>query len=282
MNRARQTPWILVFATVAVFGWQAVSRWFPRPSLAETNYHANRLRLEAWFLDPVPSNVIAGSSISGRLLPGYFAGTPLSSMANLGLDGSGPLTALDCILLRATNGPRAGVPQRVFVEIHRLDRPSDTNDHLLLAAAHDAGMKLAGVVPATRTASRPSTLAYAWLKEKRPGGGTGEPAAGGESRTITGNEPWLAALKARTAALRQLGCEVWLIRLPVGRENPTDAALPNFADAIAQETGLKLADLFRQARAGNAPVDYTDGLHLTPASARWAANALARTVEAGR
>ncbi len=279
MNRARQSVWILALAIVAVWAWQFASRWLPRPSLAETNYHANRLRLEAWFLDPVPSNVMAGSSISGRLLPGYFVGTPLAGIANLGLDGSGPLTALDCILLRATNGAAAAIPQRVFLEIHRLDRANDANDRLLLEAVHDAGMKLAGAVPATRAASRPSTLAYAWLKEKRPTRGTGEPTRVGDSRRVRGDEPWLRSIMERTTALHRLGCKVYLVRLPVGRENPTDPSAPNFADAVAKNTGLPLIDLQRSASASHAPIDYTDGLHLTPSSARWSATTLAAAIK---
>lgn len=275
MNRARQSLWIVALAGLAVLAWPLVLRGLPRPSLAETNYHANRLRLEAWFLDRMPSNVLAGSSISGRLLPGYFAGTTLAGIANLGLDGSGPLTALDCILLRATNG--GGTPRRVFLEIHRLDRTNDANDRLLLAAAQDAGMKLAGALPATRAAARPSTLAYAWLKERKPGGAGGEPAPGGDLRTFAGNEAWLGGLESRVRSLRQLGVEVILLRLPVGRENPVDPAAPNFADAVAAHLGLPLVDLGRTAAGQGHKPAYTDGLHLSPESARWAAQALAAT-----
>lgn len=278
MNRARQSLWILALAAVAVLGWQIAARWLPRPALAETNYHANRLRLETWFLDPMPSNVIAGSSISGRLLPGYFTGTVLAGIANLGLDGSGPLTALDCILIRATNGPRAAVPQRVLLEVHRLDRTVDANDRLLLAAAHDAGMTLAATIPATRASSRPSTLAYAWLKEQRPGGPVAAPQPEGDPRSVTGDEPWLMALQERVSALQRLGSEVVLLRLPVGRENPLAPAAPNLADALAGRLRIRLVDLNRLAEEPKVSLSYTDGLHLTPDSARWAARALSEAV----
>jgi hypothetical protein len=276
MNRARQSLWIVALAGIAVLAWQLVLGGLPRPALAESNYHANRLRLEAWFLDPVPSNVLAGSSISGRLLPGYFGGTPLAGAANLGLDGSGPLTALDCILLRATNG--GGIPRRVFLEIHRLDRTNDANDRLLLAAAQDAGLKLADALPAARAAARPSTLAYAWLKERKTGGAGGEPAPGGDRRTLAGNEDWLVGLEARLQALQRLGVEVVLVRLPVGRENPVDPLAPNFADAVCARLGLPLVDLNRLASAQGHKPAYTDGLHLTPDSARWAAQALGAAI----
>lgn len=274
MTRARQALCILSLAVVAVLGWQWLTgKLLPRPALAETNFHANRLRLEAWFLDPVPSNVIAGSSISGRLLPGYFAGTSLASIANLGLDGSGPLTALDCVLSRLTNG--GPVPRRVFLEIHRLDRTNDANDRLLLESAQGFSMKLAGALPAVRAASRPSTVAYAWLKEFQTGNSGGDARAVGDDRMVEGNPEWLRQISIRISALRNLGAEVVLLRLPVGRENPRNMAAPNFADAIAGQLGIRLLDMNREVSAKRLRVHYSDGLHLTPDSARVVAKAVA-------
>jgi hypothetical protein len=96
-------------------------------------------------------------------------------------------------------------------------------------------------------------------------------------RTFAGNEAWLGGLESRVRSLRQLGVEVILLRLPVGRENPVDPAAPNFADAVAAHLGLPLVDLGRTAAGQGHKPAYTDGLHLTPESARWAAQALAAT-----
>jgi len=275
MSRARQSLCILSLSVLAVLGWQwIVGRLLPRPALAESNIHANRLRLEAWFLDPVPSNVLAGSSISGRLIPGYFAGTALASIANLGLDGSGPLTSLDCVLMRMTNGGPA--PRRVFVEIHRLDRTNDANDRMLLESAHGFSMRLAGVLPAMRAASRPSTVAYAWLKDRQPGGGTIEGRPLGDGRKVVGEPDWLNQARERVDRLQKLGVEVVLLRLPVGRENPVDSQASNFADEVAQRLGIALLDLNRRTAPAGSVLNYSDGLHLTADSARAMARSLAQ------
>lgn len=276
MTRARQALCILSLAVVAVLGWQWIAgRFLSRPALAETNFHANRLRLEAWFLDPVPSNVIAGSSISGRLLPGYFAGTSLASIANLGLDGSGPITALDCVLMRLTNG--GPVPRRVFLEVHRLDRTNDANDRLLLESAQGFAMKLAGVLPAVRAASRPSTVAYAWLKDRQAGGAAGDGQPRGDDRTVLGEPVWLREARDRVDRLRALGVEVVLLRLPVGRENPVNPQAAYFADEVARRLGVGLLDANRQTAAAGTILSYSDGLHLTADSARVVAQALAQS-----
>lgn len=278
MQHARQSLRILALAALAVLVWQFWLRGIARPALAETNYHANRLRLEAWFLDPLPADVLAGSSISGRLLPEYFAGTSLTGIANLGLDGSGPLTALDCVLRRLTNVATVPPPRRVFVEVHRLDRPVDANDRLLLAAADDTGMTLGRLLPATRAASRPTTVAYAWLKEHQRGQAGQQPLPGGDPREVSGAESWFTALAARVSRLRALGVEVVLLRLPVGRENPGSAEAPNFADAAAGRLGVPLVDLHRTSVRKGLSLKYSDGLHLTPESARQVARELALAV----
>ena len=277
MTRGRQSLCILSLAVLAVLGWQwFAGRFLPRPALAESNFHANRLRLEAWFLDPMPSNVLAGSSISGRLLPGYFAGTALEGIANLGLDGSGPLTALDCVLMRITNGGPA--PRRVFLEIHRLDRTNDANDRLLLESAQGFSMRLAGVLPASRAASRPSTVAYAWLKDRQPGGAISAGRPLGDDRTVIGEPDWLRQTRDRVDRLRAWGVEVVLLRLPVGRENPVDPQASNFADEVARRLGIALLDLNRRTTLAGTALNYSDGLHLTADSARTVARILAQSV----
>lgn len=269
MSRARQTLLILVFSGALLALWTMLSRALPEPQLAESNFQANRLRLERWQLEATPSSVIVGTSISGRLLPAYFTGTSLASMANLGLDGASPSTALELVLRKAV------VPQRVFLEIHKLDRPPDGNDELLLETAFGPSTTVARLLPVTRAASRPSTRLYAWLKERGTGGGT-PPTVAGDSRTFSTNAQWLAPLQTQIGTLRTRGCEVILVRLPVGRENPTDAIAPNFADALASHLGVRLIDLNRVSAQRRLPVAYTDGFHLSPGSARELAVVLAQ------
>lgn len=268
MKRLAQTGWILLLGAALLALWGVALRVLPRAQLAETNYQANQLRLEAWLLNPVPTNVLAGTSISGRLLPSYFAGTPLASLASLGLDGASPLTALTLVQERAT------APRRVFLELHPVDRLPAANDALLLDAARGFGVRLAESLPVVRANARPSTVLYSWLKERREGGGVSVEPTGGDP-VFAPDAPWLPPLVARVNALRARGVEVVLLRLPVGRMNPPTPQTPHLGDALSAHLGLPLLDLNREAARRGIPLTYTDGLHLSPASARRMAALLA-------
>ncbi|MEN9674438.1 MAG: hypothetical protein RIS76_334, partial [Verrucomicrobiota bacterium] len=69
--------------------------------------------------------------------------------------------------------------------------------------------------------------------------------------------------------------------LPTGRGNPTDPESPNEADATARELGLPLLDLLRISRRDGLRIAYTDGLHLTPHSARAVCRLLVGALETG-
>ncbi len=112
MRRNRQALWIVLLALLGVGGWTLGQCWLPKAEFAEVIFQSNLIRLQAWEFEAPRSNLIVGSSISGRLLPGYFAGTPLASMDDLGLDGSGPEFGLRMALARSNP------PSRIFVEVH--------------------------------------------------------------------------------------------------------------------------------------------------------------------
>ena len=50
MNASRQILAILTLTALMCGVWTAALRVLPQPSLAETNYEANRLRVERWLL----------------------------------------------------------------------------------------------------------------------------------------------------------------------------------------------------------------------------------------
>ena len=101
MTRTKQTLLIVALGVALLGGWFGVCRMFGwRARLAENNYQANLIRLETFLHQPAPPSVLVGSSMTGRLLPEYFDGTPLAGVANLGLDGSSPDLGLDVVLRR--------------------------------------------------------------------------------------------------------------------------------------------------------------------------------------
>ncbi len=264
MARHRQALVIVVSALLGMGAWAFVRPWLPRAELAESDFQANLIRLQTWSMEPPRSNVVVGSSIAGRLLPSTFRGTALDSFANLALDGSGPELGIRLLL-----GART-VPPRVFVEVHRLGKPWHTNDTALLGVVHETGFALAGRLPALRADTRPTTLLYAWLKGRRePAGAT--PATGATpapARFPAADPGWEEHFRGQVGELRRRGCEVVLLRLPVGRENPVDPAAPGEADRLARDLGVRLVDVNREAAKRGMAIGYSDGLHLAPASAR--------------
>ena len=265
MQRSRQSLWIVLLALLALGGWTLAHRWLPRAGLAETNFQANLIRLQAWMFEAPRTNAIIGSSIGGRLLAGNFAGTPLASLANLALDGSGPELGLRLVLARSNP------PPRIFIEVHRLGKPWTANDETLLATLQEPGFALAGRIPGLRADTRPTTLLYSWLKgrhEPAPVGAVLPPPSASATATNTASATWQPRFAEQVAELRRRGCEVILLRLPVGRENPARPEVPNPADELAGKLGLKLIDLNREAARRGLEMSYSDGLHLSPASAR--------------
>lgn len=281
MSAPRQIAAILALTAVLCGIWSVALRVLPRPALAETNYEANRLRVEGWLLGPGSRSVLVGTSMSGRLLPSYFDGTPLAGIANLGLDGASPDTGLRLTLMRRP------APALVLLEGHLLSKRAGPNDRQLLELATGVGMKITALAPLTRVEARPSTVLYGWLKERRggPEAGAGGPvtarvvSAAQAEKDAAGLDPdWRPRIRKLIAALQEQGSRVVLVRLPSGIGDPADPESPNELDAIAGELGLPLVDLLRLSRQGRMTVSYTDGLHLTPQSARAISRVLAEAV----
>lgn len=289
MSAPRQIA-ILIGLTAVLSGlWSAALRVLPRPALAETNYEANRLRLEEWLLGPGSKTVLVGSSMSGRLLPSYFEGTSLAGIANLGLDGASPDTGLRLTLMRHP------APSLVLLEGQLLSKRTGPNDRQLLELATGVGMQITALAPLTRADARPSTVLYGWLKERRGGpeagaGGPESPTGTVTARVVSeaqakkdaaGLDPeWRPRIRSLITTLQEQGARVVLVRLPSGIGDPADPEASNELDAIAGELGLPLVDLLRLSRKGRVAVSYTDGLHLTPNAARAVCRILAEAVAA--
>ncbi len=278
--RHRQALTILGVALVLLAGWRGMLvRFHLRADFGESNYRANRIRIERYLqLPQAPAWVLVGSSLSGRLRSAAFANTPLADIAVLGLDGSTPLVGMVVL----TN--RADLPRVVLVETYTLNGGWKTNDPMLLDDLHSPGLKLARADPLFAAEQRPSSLLYSTLKEWRDPSAKGSmPRTNATAFEAAPAEPVetprpesLAPLRSAIAALQARGVVVVLVDLLAGEQGPTPLRTqPDSAELIAQEFGLGRIDLRAEwFRRGWVPT-YTDSKHLDAASADAAARLLA-------
>jgi len=242
------------------------------PELAENNYEANLLRIEKYFFGPAPSVALVGSSLTGRLLPSYFAAAGAGTVANLGLDGSGPAYGLSVIIRRQP------VPRLVLVEANLLGQPEGINERTLDVALGNLAFRLGKHCPLFLASARPSTRLYARLKAARDESTRGASPTNSSSAKLQMPGPpppgsaFKELLRGRIEALRTRGTEVVLFRMPSGHpwvETPSD-----FAAQEAAELGIPIIDLYGELLRRKVELSYTDGLHLGARSAREAVRIL--------
>ena len=251
---------------LGITGWRA--------EYAESNYHQNLLRLEGFQQqmagESPPADVLAGTSVTGRLLPQFFDQTPLQGIANLGLDGTSPAFALEQIhqLKR--------VPKRVFLETYVLHKPQASNEILVLESLNSPAGRMARFDPLFRTESRPSTLLYSTLKRGREAASTGKLAVGPPSHPL--NPPDAVSLKRLIQVITQLqarSCEIILVDLPVGTDWPPGATLGEpVASELIRQLGIRRVDTREMLLRRGVDLRFTDGIHLDGASAKKTAQAL--------
>lgn len=271
MRTGSQSLKIVAVALVLCCLWIIARSRLPTPELGETNYTANRLRIERFLETPAPRCLIVGTSIAGRLLPSYFEGSNTGNIVNLGLDGASPITGLQLALGQTTT------PEIILLEAHRLQNPTRANDDQLLALSKGMDRHFHRYVTLTKAENRPTTVLYGFLKS-RQGAGEAQSAADWKKNIVTefskpSEKP--QELVDTIQALQARGSKVVLLRLPVGRENPADPNAEDDIDLSAQQLGLPIIDLYRQSLGWKNPVRYSDGLHLGPDSARRLAKTLA-------
>ncbi len=275
--RHRQARQIVVGALLVLLVWRGCLAWFPwRADFGEDNYQQNLLRIETFHRQihrgAPPAAVLAGTSVAGRLLPAFFADTPLAGLVNLGLDGAAPAFPLE-LLLRETQ-----VPRTVFLETFLLHKDPATNETLIRESLDSPSGRLAAADRLFHTETRPTALLYSALKRGRDAAATGRPAP--IQAPYRTNAPSNVALQRITHAIQQLqarGSTVVLVDIPVGKDWPPG---PNLGEPTASllMNSLKLPRLDCRAALQSQGIEprFTDGVHLDAASAREVAQALAR------
>jgi len=281
MSRNRQALCTVCLAALLALAYGLWARTgLGHAELAETNFEANLIRLQSFLFERPPHAVLAGSSITGRLLPSYFAGTSLAPMANLGLDGSGTLFALE--LVRTNPVPVVILEENTFL------RPPNLNEQLLAQTLSGFNFRLSKYLPLLRAKSRPSSMLYTWLKLR--GDREGLKAAAPEPSTTTASalaplpspsedaafETVHNQLRDGIKQLREHGCRVVLLRLPSGQSLPSAGDLAaTLGEALAREFNLQRVDLGQECLNRGESVTFTDGIHLSAGSARQASRILA-------
>jgi hypothetical protein len=280
MRATSRTALRILVATVAlVVAWQALTSvlgWKAR--FGESNYMANRIRLEDYLLLPAaPRHVLVGSSLSGRLLPEFFSGTSFAGFQTLGLDGSIPLVGLEALSYRPD------LPSTVFIETYLMEKAWSRNDQLLIDGLASPGMTLAKKVPVTQASHRPSSILYSAMKARRDGAGAGvivtnDPSVRepGPAIEISPADPKVAERWRRMLkSLSDRGVRAVLVDLPSGEVRmPGARTAPDLADVLAREFGLTRIDLRKEWFERGWRPTYTDGRHLDGASARATARML--------
>jgi hypothetical protein len=280
MNPHRQAVRIVSLAVALVALYSAIVSVIPwHAELAESNFQANLIRLETFLFGSPPHTVLCGSSLSGRLVPSYFRGTSLAPVANLGLDGAGPLYATDIVLQRESS------TSVIILEENLLLRTNRDNELLLEQAVQNPSFKLARYIPALQAQSRPSSMLYTLLKSHRSGGAIEVPVAmPGTAVTASLNDrsseyhKFKQVWTDRIRELRARASQIVLIRLPTGT-HPAPEDSFQLGGELARELNIPEIDMRTDlARRGQA-VLFSDGLHLAPASAREVSHLIASRID---
>ena len=153
------TSKVLILTTLILTTYYFVVRGLGvEPSFAESNYMANKIRLQSLDSDEKELNaVITGSSIAARLYPSLIEGE--KSSLNLSLDGSRAILGSNRLL---ESGKYADV---LLIEMNTILLDTDGNDRSLINGLNSGTEKLSHYFPLVKAKMRPVTIAYSKLKE---------------------------------------------------------------------------------------------------------------------
>lgn len=275
MKSSRFTLHVLLLGVLLLVAWNALARrsgW--RAKFADSDYQANRIRLESYFLDPPAPVILVGSSVTGRLDRSYFEKTQVPNVANLGLDGCVVSFSLAVAAERSLAG------RCVVVEHYSLLLSSPGNEAATRQIFSPSNLVLPSWMGGFRADIRPTALIYSGLKQRRDmGGGSAGTKVLGVRKMSDLTPAELVQLENRKRSLSKIinqGARVVVMRMPYGEaEGPEVDREPDFVSAFAADLGVPEIDIPRRLRAKSIPLRYSDGLHLVESSARAASVVLA-------
>jgi hypothetical protein len=238
-----------------------------RTTKSESNFFSSVARIQTG-QQGTPEILLLGSSLTGRLpdRSGGFAG-----VANLGIDGG---SAADT--LRAIDRGLIGCPPHLIVEGNTLYRAVGQEPGEVARAIGSRWFEVGRDLPNFGATARPSAFLYSWLMERKHGAAdegsrvglplSTRPRIPGQDEAPAlddAEEKLVAELSGIVQRLVGEGCRITMVMLPPGAA--ADSPNRRIPQAIASRAGVMWWDLNEGLPAGT--VRFTDGVHLSPASA---------------
>ena len=215
-----------------------------------------------------PEILLLGSSLTGRL-PDRTSG--FDGVANLGIDGG---SAADT--LRAIDRGLIACPPQLMVEGNTLYRAVDQGPGEVARAMESRWFEVGRDLPNLGATARPAAFLYSWLMERKHGVAAGMdrdglrlesrpriPAMDEAPALNPAEEELITELGGILRRIEAKGCRIILVMLPPGAD--LDSPNRRIPMALACRAGVSWWDLNEGLPAG--AVRYTDGVHMSPASA---------------
>lgn len=280
MTRAPFTISVLIFCGFLLIGWQALTHYAHwKVRFADSNFQANRMRLQSFVLDARDPVILAGSSVTARLIPAYFTQTAFPRVTNLGLDGCVVAFALEIIAER----PLTEHPI-IVVEQYSMLLDTISNEETIREVITPAGLRLPALSGSLRADVRPTALIYSALKERRDKkGGFPGPKILIPRKMADLTPEEIKHLERNRSALRALqkkGARLVFMRIPCGEtEGPIGERAPDFFTDLAADLHSPVIDIPILMRKNGLHLRYSDGLHLVSSSAQDVCRLLAAELE---
>lgn len=277
----RFVPALVVFL-VLFGGYQILLRSVISPAVySENSSQSSLIKIQEALYNDNAEVAIVGSSISARFLDQFFVeqGLPVAGIA---LDAQGPALGIDLL----ADADR--IPATVAVEINRSLYSSSENEQTILDTVASPSFDLAEPIPGLRAQSRPSSVLYTELKQRRDGAGRADAGTGltpvvyqidqdpnfNPASLTEEQQEGAARLRSALETVVESGaCIVFYIAPDQGFAGPAEQAFAEELSFAYRSPVVDLRTIEQQVELG-----YTDYIHLDVPSARLVSHVLADAI----
>ena len=294
---SRQTFNILLGTLLISLFYMAVTSLFGlKARFAESNQQTNLIRLSDFQAHSDMRLILCGSSLTGRLLPDYFASTglPVDKIVNLGLDGMAVPYSVEQVA-------KSDKPIKlVVIEGNLILKRNRANEKSVEETLHSLSFRLTRKIPLLSPAYRPSSELYSLLKQLKEKEGNSAFLKQAETFAIKvqlpqkthhterdlGELPLLSAQQLENAravaqmisTLQEKGRQVMVVMLPMGKNRKkTVASQYAYIHWLMQNRGIAFLDLM--SHMPDRMLRYSDGMHMQRSSAKLAVHYIAQAAK---